>query len=338
MAKQTTSHTVRNIFLAIVVLLLVSLGVFFIIDYSHYAKDKSPYRTFIIPRLEVSLFQITALSADKADMVGTMMIHNPLPFNLRADSLEYKIFIGGVEVIKSTYPKSLNIKRWDTTLVELSVTAYNDKLLTVLKQAEDEGKDSVVYEVQTSFGTQLIVHKDFNLDIQKLLPLVYIPKVEMSEIVYDSLNVKGVDLYLHARITNKNKFPLKFKNLKFKFALADNDWLLGQIDGVIDIKDTSVTPLVLPLHISFKDIGKSIGPLIAHGKNTPYKFQAMLELVSDNNALKNSKVVLANAGAIKEITKLVKDEKKKQKEKEKSGQVVKEKKTKHKLKIGKKKH
>ena len=339
MANKTTKHTGRNIFLAILALFLLSIGVFFLIDYSHYAKDKSPYRTFIIPRLEVSLFQITTLSADKADMVGTMMIHNPLPFNLRADSLQYKIFIGGFEVIKSTYPKSLNIKRWDTTLIELPVTAYNDKLLTVLTQAEKEGKDSIVYEVQTSFGTNLIVHKDFNLDISKLLPLVYIPKVNMNEIVYDSLNVKGVNLYIHASIVNKNKFPMKFKNMKFKFAMADNDWLLGEMDGVIDIKDTSTTPIVLPLHISFKDIGKSIGPLIVHGKNTPYKFEATMELVSDNNSLKNSKIILVNAGAIKEIVKLVKDEKKKAKEKKENGEAPKkEKKPKHKLKIVKAKH
>ena len=96
---------------------------------------------------------------------------------------------------------------------------------------------------------------------------------------------------------------------------------------------------MLPLHISFKDIGKSIGPLIVHGKNTPYKFEATMELVSDNNSLKNSKIILVNAGAIKEIVKLVKDEKKKAKEKKDNGEApAKEKKPKHKLKIVKKKH
>src|SRR5580704_4196373 len=119
MKKNKTNHIGRKIFLSVCTALLLLVAVFFIIDYSHYARDKSPYKTFIIPRLELSLFQITALSADKADMVGKMLIHNPLPFNLRADSLQYKIFIGGVEVIKSTYQKSLLITRWDSTWIEL---------------------------------------------------------------------------------------------------------------------------------------------------------------------------------------------------------------------------
>ena len=109
------------------------------------------------------------------------------------------------------------------------------------------------------------------------------------------------------------------------------------MDGIIDIPDTSVTALVLPLKISFTNIEKSIGPLIKHGKNTPYKFEMTMELVSDIRALENSKVILKNAGAIKEVVMLVKEEKQKQKEKIAEGKAPKpDKKNKHKLKIVKK--
>jgi LEA14-like dessication related protein len=335
--QKKQKHTGRYVGLGILAAIVLTLGILFLIDYSHYARDKSPYRTFIVPRLEISVFQITTMSADKADMVGKILIHNPLPFNLRADSLQYKIFIGGVEVIKSTYAKSVLIRRWDSSWLNLPVTAYNDKLLTVLKQAENEGKDSIIYEVQTSFGTNVIGHKDFNLDIQKLLPLIYIPEVKMNEIVYDSLSVKGVDLYLHTEIVNKNKFAFKFKNMAFRFALADENWVKGTLGGIIEIPDTSITALTLPLKISFSNMAKSIGPLIKHGKNTPYKFEATLELVSDARALENSKVVLKNAGAIKEITSLVKEEKQKAKEKKAAGEAP-PKEKKHKLKIVKATH
>jgi len=336
MDKKSTKHTGRNIFLVVLATILLLLVAFFVVDYSHYAKDQSPYKTFIIPRLELSVFQITTLSADKADMVGRMLIHNPLPFNLRADSLQYQVYISGVEVIKSTYAKSIDIKRWDSSWVDLPVTAYNDQLVTVLKQAEKEGKDSVVYEVQANFATYLVFHKKFNLDIKKLLPLIYLPEASLDKIEYDSLNTEGVSLFLHATVVNKNKFPFKFKNMAFRFALADNAWVSGTKPGVTDIRDTSVTPLVLPLRISFKEIGKSILPLLKHGKNTPYKFEATLELVSDNNAMRNSKVILKNAGSIKEIVQLAKEEKKEAKEKKKNNPPPA--KPKHKIKIEKKKN
>lgn len=315
MQAKGNNHNGLKIFGGFIVAILLFLVVFFLIDYFHYLNDPSPYRTLFIPRMELSLFEVTELSADRTDMVAHVLIHNPLPFNLQADNLQYKVYIGGVEVVKSSYAKSLNIKHWDSTWIELPVTTYTDKLMTVLKRAENEGKDSIIYEVKTSFGTKIIFHKDFNLDIKKLLPLIYIPTATLTEIQYDSLNFEGVTLFLNARVVNKNKFPLEFKDLKFKFMLADNPWVEGSKPGIINIPDTSVTMLVLPLRISFKEIGKSILPLIKHGRNTPYKLQATLQLVSNSNAMKNSKVIFNDAGTIKEIVELAKEEKQKEKEK-----------------------
>lgn len=342
MAEQPTKnkHLGLKITGGIFAALLIALLVFFLIDYAHYQKDPSPYRTLFVPRLEMSNFEVTELTADKTNMVGRMLIHNPLPFNLRADSLQYKIYISDVEVIKSSYPRSVNIKRWDSTWVDIAVTAYNDKLMTVLKNAEKAGKDSVVYRVQSEFGTNLIFHKHFNIDIDKLLPLIYIPEAKLEKIEWDSLNGEGVNLFIHATVVNKNQFPINFKDLAFKFALADNPWIKGKVPGEIAIPDSSTTPLVLPLRISFKEIGRSIWPLIKNGKNTPFKLEATLKLVSDNNAMRNSKVFFRDAGTIKEIIKLAKDEKQKAKEKKKEAKAngePEEKKPKQKIKIRKKK-
>ena len=305
-------HIVLKILLSILLLILLGIGIFFAIDYSHYARDKSPYRTLFIPRLELSLIQIGSLTADATSLHAQMLIHNPLPFNLRADSLNYIVYIRGVEVIRSTYPKSLLIKRWDTSAVDLPVIAYNDKLLTVLTQAENEGLDSVEYEVKTYFGTSLFGHRDYNLDIKTLQPLFFIPKVKLTRIEYDGLNAEGVNLYLYTEILNKNKFPFKLKDLNFRVALAGDAWVKGSKEGVIDIKDSGqVTALGLPLRISFKEIGKSLGPLIKKGKNTPYKFELTMKMVSDNNAMKNSEVLVTDKGVIHDIVQLAKDEKRK---------------------------
>jgi LEA14-like dessication related protein len=240
------------------------------------------------------------------------MVHNPLPFNLRADSLEYIVYIQGVEVMKSTYAKSLNIKRWDTSMIHLPVTAYNDKMLTVLTDAEKQGLDSVEYEVKTNFGIQLFGHHDLHLDIKTRQPLIFIPTIKVTKVEYDHLKGEGVDLYITTLITNKNKIRLKAKNINFRVAVADDPYVKGAYPGVLDIKDSgATTPMTLELHLSFKQIVKSIGPLIKHGKETPYNFEATMELVSDMNAMKNSQVIIADKGVIHDIVKLAKDESKK---------------------------
>jgi LEA14-like dessication related protein len=70
-----------------------------------------------------------------------LLIHNPLLFNFTADSLQYKLFIGDVEVIKSTYTKSLLIRKWNSTWIDLPVTINNEKLLATLDKADQQGKD-----------------------------------------------------------------------------------------------------------------------------------------------------------------------------------------------------
>ena len=309
-------HILLKVTLGVCIAFLLSLFVFFAIDYGHYLRDKSPYRTLFLPRLELSLLEIDALTADQTDMTARVLIHNPLPFDLRADSLHYSIYISGVEVVKSTCQRSLNIKRWDSTWVSLPVTAYHDKLFTVLDNAEKQGKDSLEYEIKAYFGTRLLGHRDFNMDIKTLQPTIYIPKLKLTKVEYDSLSGKGVTLYLHTQIYNRNKIALRLKDLYYRIAIADHPWVQGATGGIITIDSASTTPLTLSLRISFTQMGRSLGPLIRKGQNTPFKVEATFKLVSDNNAIKNSKVIIKDNTVVHEIVKLARDEVKKSKEKD----------------------
>jgi len=301
----------KRIVLALLALILLPIAVFFALQLYHYSKNESPYRTLLIPRLEIAVSEITYLSSDKIYMHEKLLIHNPLPFNLTADSLQYKLFIGEVEVIKSAYTKSLIIRKWKSTWIDLPITINNAKLLATLNKADNQGKDSVVYRIQTTFHTHIPFKKEFNIDAEKLLPLFYMPTARLMEVSHDSLSLKGVTLFLKVMIGNRNKFPFQLKDLKYKFSLADNPWVTGAELGIIDIKQQDSTELILPARISFSNIFKSIGPLIRKGGKVEYKFGMDLKLVSENNAIKNSKVRVNDTGTLKELIKLTKDEKKK---------------------------
>lgn len=304
----------KRIVLVLLALILLPIAVFFALQFYHYSKNESPYRTLLIPRLEIVIVEISNLGSDEITMDEKLLIHNPLPFNFTADSLQYKLFIGDVEVIKSTYIKSLLIRKWNSTWIDLPITINNDKLLATLSQADKLGKDSVLYRIQTTFHTHIPFKKKFDIDAEKLLPLFYIPTARLKEVSHDSLNLKGVTLFLKVMIGNRNKFPFQLKDLKYKFSLGGHPWITGAELGAIDIKQQDSTELLLPLRISFSHIFKSIGPLISKGGKVEYKLSMDLNLVSDNNAIKNSQVTVNDTGTLKELIKLAKDEKNKEKE------------------------
>ena len=298
---------------------------FLTVDYYHFSKNKNKYRTLFIPRLEVGLFEITSMRADKTMMNASLLIHNPLPFNIDVDSLEYKIYIRNTEVIKSTYAKSLSISKWNTATVTMPVTVFNDKLVDILKASENQNKDSVIYRIDASFYARKPLKKKFNINAEKLLPLIYIPTASIEKISYKSLSTKGVTLFVKVNIGNKNIFPIQFKNLEYKFALAGNPWIESKQTDAIHIRKQDSTTLTLPLHVSFKEIFQSVGPLIRNGKNVDYKFEMNMRLISKNDAIKDSEVILKGEGTLKELIRLEKEEKKKE-QKEKSAKKEKAKK------------
>jgi LEA14-like dessication related protein len=301
----------KRIVFVLLVIILLPVAAFFSVQFYHYSKNKSSYRTLLTPRLEMGVIEITYLRSDKINLHAKLHIHNPLPFNLTADSIQYKIFIGDTEVIKSTYKKSLTIPKWNSGWIDLPVTINSDKLFSKLSYADQKGNDSVMYRIQTIFYTHIPFKTKFNMEAERLLPLFYMPTARLKEVHYDSLSLKGVTLFLKVMIANRNKFPFKLKDLKYKLSLADNPWITGTKLEVIDIKQQDSTELTLPVHISFSDIFKSIGPLIDKGGKVAYTFGMDLKLVSKNNAIKNSEVTVNNNGTLNELIKLIKDVKNK---------------------------
>ncbi len=315
-----TSKKVKGLIIALIVLaiIFVPIALFFAVDFYHYSKVKSPHSTLFIPWLETGLFDITSLTADRADIRAKMLIHSPLPFNIAADSMQFKIYVSGVEVIKNTFKTSINIKKWDSTWITLPVSIYQDKLFTILRKEDKRGKDSVVYRIQSTFYTHLPFKKTFVIDIETLQPLFYMPTAKVLKVDYDSLSGKGVTLYIHLRIGNRNKFPFQFKDIQYKFAIANLSWVYGSIRGVMDIKAQDSTALTLPIRILFTDIFKGLGELIRKGGKTGFKFSAALTMVSKNNALKDTKIVVIDEGYVHELVALIKEEHKKAKAKRRS--------------------
>jgi len=179
----TKRFSIRKIILlSFALLVILVITAFLTADYYHYSKNKSKYRTLFIPRLEVGLFEVTNMSADKTTMNGSLIIHNPLPLGINVDSLEYKIYISNVEVIKSTYAKPLLVPKWNDASITMPVTVFNDKLVNILKASENQNKDSVVYRIETSFYARTFFKKKFDVSVEKLLPLVYIPTATVKNV------------------------------------------------------------------------------------------------------------------------------------------------------------
>jgi LEA14-like dessication related protein len=260
----------------------------------------------LLPRLELSDLNITSLTSKKTEMTVKLDIKNQLPLSFTADSLHYRIFINDTEILKDHYKKSISLKRNATSQISLPITFFNDSISSVMKANERENVDSVEFHFQGSFFTTLFFKKQFNVDINRLIPRIYIPEVNAEHFNIDSLNFSRAVVPLLVSINNKNVFLFKADNIAYELSIEDNQWIKGIIPNNIDVKAKSITDLTIPITISFKEVGKTLFDLLTKGSNVRYKLHLTFRIESDNNMIRNSKVTLESEGSVKSLMKALK--------------------------------
>ena len=296
----------KKILLTVLFLILASLAVFFSWRFVGYNRDKSPHKTFLLPRAELSIVEITSLTAEKTEMTVKVLLKNQLPFSFTADSLKYNISMNGVEVIKSHHKKTITLESNDTSWISLPLTIKNHQLKSILKTSERKDIDSVEYRLHATFFTDIIFRKKFDVDIKRLLPLIYIPELTTKHIEVDSLNFSRAAIQLNVSIKNQNVFSIKAKNIAYTFAIEDHELIEGVIPGVTDIKEQSVTELQIPIRLSFKEVSRTLFDLLKEGKNVTYKLDLRFRIDSESHSVMNSKVILESTGSVKSLMKAVK--------------------------------
>ncbi len=293
----------KKILLTLLFLFIAIIAAFFIWRYVNYVRDKDPDKTFLVPRLELSLIEISSLTSEKTEMTAKMIIKNQMPLSFTADSMQYRIFINDAEVMKSRYKKSITLKSDDSSLISLPITIFNHDLISVLKSNERKNIDSVEYRLEASFYTDIVFRKKINVDIKRLLPMIYIPVAKAEHIKIDSLNFSRAAIQLLVSIKNKNGFPMKSKNIAYEFSIEGNKWIKGIIPGITDIKEKSVTELQIPVRISLKEVSKTLFDLLKKGSNVNYKLRLACRIESENNMVRNAKVILENSGSVNSLMK-----------------------------------
>lgn len=295
---------VKKILLGALIIITLLAGGFLMWRYVGYKKDKNPNKTFLAPRLELAVVNVKEMTDEKTVMTVDMLIKNQLPFGFKIDSLQYEIFIKDTAVVKSTHSEPVQIKGADSSVVTLPITIYNNTLVSVLKNSENEGLDSVEYKISATFYTDIIFKKEFNINIKRYYPLVFIPKVKIGKIEVDSLSFKRAKLAVYATVDNKNIFDIKVKDVDYEFGIENNEPVKGTLAGLTNIARQSTTDIEIPVEVNFKESSRSLWDLLKQGRDVNYTLTLIFKIDSEKNVMQNSKVVFVNKGTVKTLMKL----------------------------------
>ena len=293
----------KKIGLLVLVLLVVGAGVFV---YRWYDRSKNdPYKTFIKPRVEMSSFQITNLTKEETQATLKVLIDNAAPVGFKADSLSYQIYMAGVEVMRSTYPKPVQLEANDTSLISLPVTIDNQKMLAKLKEFKRQGTDSVEYTMKAQVHTDLPFLKDkpLNLTFSKKMPAYIIPDVKLVDTDLNKLGLNQTKMTAKVEINNPNAMPFRIKQTTYRINLEGKEFAEGRIDTLINIPANGKTVLELPMEVTLKEGLKAGVKMLTKPEEVDYSFSFRTKLVDQkgNNTFENSRMVMTGQGKMNEL-------------------------------------
>ena len=298
----------KKIILSIIGVVLLFGLIYLIVRFQQSDKELADY---VMPQIQLAQMQITSLTADRADMQLDVVIDNPAPMGLHIDSLYYIVSIEDNEVVASTYPDAVQIEANDTTTISLPLTIYYDTLQSVLEALEQQGKDSVVYKVNaTIFSDMDIIPKDsFDVEVEKLLPLIRIPEINVTDLSVEDIGFSGATIVVEALVDNKNIFPFSFENIHYSLQIEDNEAIEGNKPEAINIPAKDTAQVTIPVEIDFGEMGKGLIDLIRKGDDLTYDFILKTVLISDEHILQESEITLHATGSLEELKDVVKEQK-----------------------------
>jgi len=297
----------KKILLIILLLIVLLIAGLFIWRYVNYSRDPDPDKTFFLPRIGMSVIEVTSLTSEKTEMTVRVLIKNILPFNFTADSFQYELYINDAEIVKSTYAKSIFLDANDSSWIMLPVTVFNRQADSLIASNEVRRIDSAEYRMHASFNTDILFNKRHNVTVRRYLPLVHIPRLDVDKIEVDSLNVKRAAVTMHVAIRNDNVFDIKFKDCAYDLQIEDDDWVKGVIKGHTVIKAKSVSKMAIPASISFKETGKTLFKLLKKGGDVRYNLFMNLIVETENDMIVNSKAIVKSKGTVKSLVKVSKE-------------------------------
>ncbi len=289
---------VIGIILAVIVL---TLGIYLLVKYLQ--SKKEPYGTFILPRLEWSRFVVKEIDPQKIALDFEMILDNPMPTGFKVDSFTYDFTIASEVLFTETYPKSIEFKGNDSSLVELPVTIYLKKLKRVLDSLDMSEADSADYGFRGYFyaNVPLVEKRKFAYDHGFKAPLYKVPVTQIRDWKLEKLKFNESRIVFDLFIHNRNVFPYEFKNLEYKIDLGNEMVFEGAVKQEIIVEAQDSLTIALPVEVDNSELLSALWDYIRKGDDIDYKFWSRLQHISKNNTIRDSPLIIKAEGNLSEL-------------------------------------
>jgi LEA14-like dessication related protein len=262
-------------------------------------KDESPV-------LAIASMSIKDINSESIDMECGIVIDNPIPIQIEADSLNYELWIDSVQVMKDTYAKKFVIKKNDSILIRLPVTIRQEVLKKVIKKFDRTKADSADYSFRTSFRPQIPIvgKREITIRSEKRLPAIRGIAVEIDKIRIHHLGLKKSSIGVDVVMTNRNAFPIKISNGEYDVKIEDDMKMHGEMEKHISVPPRGSQNISMEIDVGSMKLPKLGWKMLFEKNTTKFDFKFKGKIDADQEMLDDADISMSASGTIADMKKL----------------------------------
>ena len=274
--------------------------------YFYKEKNANPV-SGLKPRIELAVARINAITDSTLDLTLNLLVDNPLPVGMDIESMTYTIKMDETTILENDYAKPFVIEARDSSKVSIAAQLNLLNLIKEINEQDRLGHDSTDYHIESVLNLRKpFLGKDtIRFSTEKRMVVYHLPEIEVLGFDLEKFRLSQSEAILKLKLTNKNPFPIEFRNPEYSIDVGKQGNLLqGSTSGSTNVEANSNGTYEIPFQIDMGDMLKTAGQLIFQGKSLPFKLNFKCKLQSTNEMVNNTDLNYVVDGEMKDLDKL----------------------------------
>jgi LEA14-like dessication related protein len=260
------------------------------------------------PHVSVKQIIVHDIGEQRISMTGQIMVSNPLLVELKADRLQYQVFIDSIKILETEFVKPVKIKALDSIMMVLPLDLLTRPLLEILNQLEKNGTDSADYTIRSKvyFELPIVGKKTYVVNETHRAPAYRLLKLRIEDVDIEKFGFKNTDLGVSLVVENPNIFPMSMRDVDYDLTIGKDFHLEGKVKNVTHLPARSNIALPLKMDVHTQNLPRLAWQVLLEKKHTPYQINFRCKMVSADDSFKDTRFIVTQDGRLDEIKKLKK--------------------------------
>ena len=231
-----------------------------------------------MPKFSAPSFKIDHLDFTKAELLFTVNVENPNPFDIPSPKMAYDYFVNNNSFIKSSVELTAPIAAAAVTAVPIRLTVNYTDLYKTFQSLLNTGEVPGLLSLNTNFNIPAFSNEPRRVDIPGSLPLLKMPSLSFGGIKVKNISLSKIDFEASWDVENKNTFAMDLKDLSYNLKINNSQWASGKAPGTPKIAANKKTSVPVEFSISSLSMIKDITEMITKGTNVSYVSEGNMRL------------------------------------------------------------